>query len=72
MIFPGGHWATAGDIITTKAGIQGLHPAPHGTQDGPEHRGIGPVPRLRNPVQSKGAAPLQAVPPTLLYYLLIT
>lgn len=30
------------------------------------------VPRLRNPVQSKGAAPLQAIPPTLLYYLFIS
>ena len=33
--------ATAGDIVTTKAGKQGFHPAPYGTQDGPEHRGIG-------------------------------
>ena len=74
VIFPGGHLATAGDIVTTKAGKQGFHPVPHGTRTAQNTEGLAQtsaVPRLRNPVQSKGAAPLQAIPPTLLYYLFV-
>ena len=74
MIFPRGHLATAGDIVTTKAGMQVFHSAPHGTQTAQNTEGsaqTSAVPRLRNPVQSKGAASLQATPRTLLYYLFL-